>query len=137
LSSIPRSATIAARSLADLIRSIPAFVTCISTLLPAECVERGVLQTCDFRFQKPQIHERGAAVVVTRRFVDAGAGDREDRDAASVRAAYLDPPQLAATHEPEGPEEEVVRLKHLALPVDYGRRGGLACIRIEVGQSLL
>jgi hypothetical protein len=45
--------------------------------------------------------------------------------------------KLAATHEPEGSEEEVVGLKHWALPVDCGRRGGLACGRIEVGPSLL
>jgi hypothetical protein len=101
-------------------------VTCISTLLPAECVEGGVLQARHFRLQKPQIHERRTTVVVPRRVVDARAGDREDRDAAPVRAAHLDPAQLAAPHEPEGPEEEIVGFQHVVLPVDCGRRGGLA-----------
>jgi len=49
-------------------------------------------------------------VVVAGRVVDAGAGDREDRDAAPVRPTYLDRAQLAAAHKPEGSEEEVVGL---------------------------
>jgi len=49
-------------------------------------------------------------VVVAGRVLDARTGDREDRDAAAVRPAYLDRAQLAAAHEPEGSEEEVVGL---------------------------
>jgi hypothetical protein len=64
-------------------------------------------------------------VVVARRVVDARASDREDRDATTIRAAYLDRAQLAATHEPEGSEKEIVGFQHLALPVDCGRRGGV------------
>jgi hypothetical protein len=113
-------------------------LTCIRPpLLCTQRLEGHVLQAPDFRLQEPQIHERRATVVVACRFLGAGAADREDRDPTPVRAAHLDTAQLAATHEPEGSEEEVVRLKHWALPVDYGRRGGLACVRIEVGQSLL
>jgi hypothetical protein len=117
---------------------MPALLTCIRPpLLCSQRIESGLLQATHFRLEKPQVHESGAMVVVACRFLGSGASDREDRDATSVRAAHLDSAQLAATHEPEGSEEEVVRLKHWALPVDYGRRGGLACVRIEVGQSLL
>jgi hypothetical protein len=113
-------------------------LTCIRPpLLCTKRVEGHVLQAPDFRLQKSQVHESPAAVVVTHRLVDPGAADREDRDPAPVRAAHLDAVKLAATHEPEGSEEEVVRLKHWSLPVDCGRRGGLACGRIEVGPSLL
>jgi len=49
-------------------------------------------------------------VVVAGRVLDAGAADREDRDATPVRPAHLDRAQLAAAHEPEGSEEEVVGL---------------------------
>ena len=59
-------------------------------------------------------------MVVPRCGVDPRTGDREDRDSPPVRAAHLDRAQLAAAHEPEGPEEEVVRLKHWVLP--YGLR---------------
>lgn len=65
-------------------------------------------------------------MVLPLHVLEPGARDREDRHAAPVRAAYLHRLELAATHEPEGSEEEVVRLKHWALPVDCGRRGGLA-----------
>jgi len=49
-------------------------------------------------------------VVVAGRVLGAGTADREDRDAAPVRPAHLDRAQLAAAHEPEGSEEEVVGL---------------------------
>jgi len=65
-------------------------------------------------------------VVLALNVVEPWARDREDRYAPPVRAAHLDRLELAATHEPEGSEEEVVRLKHWALPVDCGRRGGVA-----------
>jgi hypothetical protein len=94
-----------------LIRSIPSFVTCIRPpLLCTQRLEGHVLQAPDFRLQKPQVHERLATVVVTSRFVSRGTADREDRDATPVRTAHLDRAQLAATHEPEGSEEEVVGL---------------------------
>jgi hypothetical protein len=51
-------------------------------------------------------------VVVPYRFVEARAGDREDRDPTPVRAAHLDALQLAPADEPESSEEEVVGLKH-------------------------
>ena len=40
------------------------------------------------------------------------AVDQEDRHPAAVRAADLDGLEFAATHEPEGPEEDVVGLDH-------------------------
>jgi len=49
-------------------------------------------------------------VVVAGRILDARTAEREDRDSAPVRPAHLDRAQLAAAHEPEGSEEEVVRL---------------------------
>jgi hypothetical protein len=113
-------------------------LTCISPpLLLADRAKRGVLEPSDFRLEKPQVHEGRTAVVVPRGLLGSGAADREDRDPPPVRAAHLDALKLAPTDEPEGPEEEVVGLKHWTLPVDCGRRGGLASVRIEVGPSLL
>ena len=62
------------------------------------------------RLQEPQVDEGRAAVVVAHRFVESGAADREDRDPSPVRATHLDTLELAAADEPEGSEEEVVRL---------------------------
>jgi hypothetical protein len=113
-------------------------VTCIRpSLLSPERLEGDVLQAPDFRLQKPQIHEGRSTVVLALDVVEPRARDREDRHAAAVRAAHLDRLKLATTHKPEGSEEEVVRLKHWALPMDCGRRGGLRSLRIEVGPSLL
>jgi hypothetical protein len=79
-------------------------VTCIRPpLLCTQRLEGHVLQAPDFRLEKPQVHESLATVVVPYRFVEAGAGDREDRDPSPVRAAHLDTPQLAPADEPERP----------------------------------
>jgi hypothetical protein len=86
-------------------------VTCTRPpLLCTQRLEGHVLQAPDFRLQKPQVHECLATVVVAGRILDTGTADREDRDAAPVRPAHLDRAQLAAAHEPEGSEEEVVGL---------------------------
>jgi len=106
-------------------------------LLLADRVKRRVLEPPDFRLQKPQVHEGCSSVVVPCGLLDSGAADREDRDPTPVRPADLDAPKLAAADEPQGSEEEVIGLKHWTLPVDCGRRGGLACFRIEVSPSLL
>jgi hypothetical protein len=88
-------------------------VTCIRPpLLFAQRVEGDILQAPDFRLQKPQIHEGRSAVVLALDVVEPRASDREDRHTPPVHAAHLDRLELAATHEPEGSEEEVVRLKH-------------------------
>ena len=63
-------------------------------------------------------------MVVPYRFVEPGAGDREDRHPTPVRAAHLDAPQLAPADEPEGSEEEVVGLKHWTLPWTAGGEVG-------------
>jgi len=63
-------------------------------------------------------------VVVPYRFVELRAGDREDRDPSPVRAAHLDAPQLAPADEPEGPEEQIVGLKHWTLPWTAGGEVG-------------
>ncbi len=55
-------------------------------------------------------------MVVALRFVGTGASDREDGDAAPVRAAHLDASEFGAPDEAEGPKKQVVGLKHLALP---------------------
>jgi hypothetical protein len=81
-------------------------VTCIcAPLLSAQRLEGDVLQAPDFRLQKPQVHDRRAAVVLAHDVLERRARDREDRDATAVRATHLDRLQLAATHEPEGSEE--------------------------------
>jgi len=81
-------------------------VTCIRPpLLSPECLEGDILQAPDFRLQKPQVHDRRAAVVLAHDVLERRARDREDRDATAVRTAHLDRLQLAATHEPESSEE--------------------------------
>lgn len=45
-----------------------------------------------------------------------GPGDLEDRHPSAVGAVDLDRPKLAPAYEPEGAEEKVVGLKHVALP---------------------
>jgi hypothetical protein len=100
-------------------------VTCIRPpLLCTKRLEGHVLETPDFRLEKPQVHESLATVVVAYRFVEPGAGDREDRDPTPVRAAHLDASQLASADEPESPEEEVVGLKHWTLPWTAGGEVG-------------
>jgi hypothetical protein len=100
-------------------------VTCIRPpLLCPERLEGDVLEAPDFRLQKPQVHERLAAVVVAHRLLEPRAADREDRDPPPVRAAHLDALELAAAHEPERPEEEVVGLKHWTLPWTAGGEVG-------------
>jgi hypothetical protein len=113
-------------------------LTCISPpLLFADCIEGDVLEPPDFRLQKPQVHEGRSSVIVASGLLGPGAADREDRDPTPVRPAHLDCLELAPADEPEGAEEEVVGLEHWSLPVDCGRRGGLASLQIEVGPSLL
>jgi hypothetical protein len=100
-------------------------VTCIRPpLLSPERLEGDVLQAPDFRLQKPQVHESLATVVVPDRLLEPRAADREDRDPTPVRAAYLDALELAPADEPEGPEEEVVGLKHWTLPWTAGGEVG-------------
>lgn len=62
-------------------------------------------------------------MVVAHRVLEPGAADREDRDPPPVRAAHLDPLELAAADEPERPEEEVVGL-HWSLPWTAGGEVG-------------
>ena len=63
-------------------------------------------------------------MVVPYRFVEPGTPDREDRDPSPVRATHLDTLELAAADEPEGPEEQVVGLKHWTLPWTAGGEVG-------------
>jgi hypothetical protein len=93
-------------------------------LLCADRLEGQVLEASDLRLQEPQIHEGRAAVVLACSVLDARPGDAEEGDAPPVRAAHLDVPKLAAADEAQGPEEKVVGLEHVSLPVDCGRRGG-------------
>ena len=52
-------------------------------------------------------------------------GDAEDGDPPPVRSTHLDGLELAAADEAQRSEEEIVRLDHVCLPVDAGRRGGI------------
>ena len=63
-------------------------------------------------------------MVVPDRFLEPRAADPEDRDPTPVRAAHLDALELAPADEPEGPEEEVVGLKHWTLPWTAGGEVG-------------
>ena len=55
-------------------------------------------------------------MVLPRGVLHPRPGDLEDRHPAAVLAMDLDRLKLAPTDEPEGAEEEVVGLKHVALP---------------------
>jgi hypothetical protein len=114
---------------------MPCFVTCIPLLL-ADRLERRVLEASHLGLQEPEVHERRTAVVVALGIRHTGPADPEDRDAAAVRAAHLDRLELAATHEPEGPEEEVVRLQHVSLPGLREERW-VSFYKVEVSPSLL
>jgi hypothetical protein len=87
-------------------------LTCISTLLPSERLEREILQTRDLGLEETEIHERRTAVVLPLELFHSRALDAEDRHASPVHAPDLDSPKLAASYEPEGPEEEVLGLEH-------------------------
>ena len=52
------------------------------------------------------------------------AADREDRQAPAVRAAHADADQLAAAHETQRREKQVVGLKHWTLPWTAGGEVG-------------
>jgi hypothetical protein len=104
-------------------------VTCISTLLSSERLESEVLQARDFGLEETQVHEGPATVVLALDILHAGALDVEDRHPPPVHAPHLDAGELAATREPEGPEEEVLGLEHRCLPchshaLDSRRRVG-------------
>ncbi len=45
--------------------------------------------------------------------------DAEDRHALSVDTPDLHVPQLAATHEPEGPKVQILGLEHRRLPLPH------------------
>jgi hypothetical protein len=98
-------------------------VTCISTLLPAERLECEVLQARDLGLEQAQVHDRPAAVVLPLEVFHAGALDVEDRHPPPVDAPDHDAGELAATREPEGPEEEVLGLEHHRLPYPFARPG--------------
>src|SRR3990172_1119378 len=92
---IPRSAMIALSSFAALMRSIPAFVTCMSPLLLADRFEGQVLEASHLGLQEPEIHVRGTAVVVALRFHRGRAGDLEEGHPPAVRPPDLDLLELA------------------------------------------
>src|SRR5262245_41640039 len=77
LSSMPRSATTAWRSFAPLMRSMPAFVTCIAPLLLSYGLEGRVLQAAHLGLEAPKVDERLAAVVVALRVRHAFPDDPE------------------------------------------------------------
>jgi len=94
----------------------------MSALLLPEFLESQVLETCDLGLQKPQVHDGSAPVVVALNFVHRRALDVEDGHASAVLAPDLDLDELAAADEPEGAQEEVLRLKHLVPPPGGGLR---------------
>ena len=75
-------------------------------------------------------------VVLPLGVLHARARDPEDRHAPAVRAAHQHRSQLAAAHQAECPEEEVVRLQHWRLPWTKGGEVG-KLVSIEVGPALL
>jgi hypothetical protein len=87
-------------------------LTCISTLLPPELLERQVLQPCHLGLEETQIHERRPPVVLPLELGHPRALDAEDRHAPAVHASDLDALKLPAASEPEGSEEEVLGLEH-------------------------
>jgi hypothetical protein len=69
---------------------MPSLVTCISHLLPAQCVESHVLEARDLGLQEAEIDERRPAVVLP---LDVGHGrtlDAEDGQPSAVHPSDLD-----------------------------------------------
>ena len=66
----------------------------------------------------------------------AGAVNHEDRHPLAVQAPDTDVAQLAATHEPEGPKEQILGLEHPCLPQPHAH--GLpeeSWIRVGAGRG--
>jgi hypothetical protein len=100
-------------------------LTCIAPpLLLADRLEGDVLEASHLGLQESEIHEGRTAVVVTCRVLDAGPADREDRHPTPVVAAHLDPLELAAAHESESAEKDVVGLDHRLTSFALARIGG-------------
>ena len=80
-------------------------------------------------------------MVLPRDVFHPWAFDVEDRHPPPVDASHLDAGELAASSEPEGPEEEVLGLKHRRLPWSrhsWTAGGESAKVgRVEVSPSLL
>src|SRR5262245_34760691 len=85
LSSIPRSATTECSSFADLIRSIPSLLTCISPLLFSEGRKGPVFQSPNLELEEREIDTRPSPVVVALGVLHLGARDLEDRHPPPVR----------------------------------------------------
>ena len=122
--------------------STPGFVAPISSsltliappLLSSERLEGDVLEASHFRLQKTQVHERGAAVVLALGVLHPRTRDPEDGHSPAVHPTHLDSPKLAPADEPQGPEKEVVGLKHcVALPWTAGGEVGYVLRWIEGG----
>jgi hypothetical protein len=96
-----------------LTASIPSRLTRISPLLlAAQRGESHALQPHHLGLEQAQIDERAAGVVLALDLVHRRPGDLEDRHTPPVAPAYEGPHQLAAAQEPQGAQEEVVRVKH-------------------------
>jgi hypothetical protein len=107
-------------------------LTCITPpLLSPQRLEGDVLEASHLRLQKTQVHERGAAVVLALGLLHTRPRDPEDRVSPAVHPAHLDSPKFAPADEPQGSEEEVVGLQHLALPWTAGGEVGYVLGRIE------
>ena len=121
---MPLSAMTAASSFALLIRSIPSFVTCISSLLLADGIEGPVLQPLDLELQALEVHDGIPSVVLPLRLL--GPIDFKDRDAPSIRPSDFDSQELAPASERESPQEEVVCSDHIRLP--FFRKPAPSCV---------
>jgi len=85
--------------------------------------------------EEAQVHKGGSAVVLAFDVFHPGAFDPEDRHPLPVDAPDLDVAQLAAAHEPQRAQEEVLGLDHGFLPVviDCPGSGGERSSKVEIG----
>jgi hypothetical protein len=97
-------------------RSIPA-------LLSSKRLESDALEARDLGLEEAEVHQTWTVEVLPFDIVDTGGLDAKERHRPAVDVPDHDLMQLAAAHEAEGPEEQVIGLEHARLP--WTGRAGL------------
>jgi hypothetical protein len=111
--------------------------TCIPALLSPQRLESDALEARDLGLEEAQVHQARAVEVLPLHVLDPIAFDCEDGDALAVGPVDLDIADLAATQQPEGAQEEIVRTQHHGLLGGLWREGSAKVGSIEVSPSLL
>jgi hypothetical protein len=95
----------------------------MTALLSSKRLESDALEARDLGLEEAEVHQTWTVEVLAFGIVDAVAVDPEEGHGTAVDQPDNDVAQLATTHEPEGPEEQVIGLEHACLP--WTGRAGL------------